>query len=169
MALAIPTGVSSNGTVTVTWVPTLADPAAPTVAEITAGTDISCYLTTTGLGLSVDQTTTTARRLCSKDDYTIGGSKTWTLSDLQYVWDPQSLYTDTNDAYVALAPDSVGYLVIRWGKDAEEAAAAGDVVDVFSVTLQDQIPQTPEANSELYVNQPVIVSGAVHRDVTLAA
>ena len=61
MALNIPTGVTSNGTVQVHWVPELADPNNPTVAEVSgAGAlDISCYLTADGLSLSADQTTTT--------------------------------------------------------------------------------------------------------------
>ena len=171
MALNIPTGVTSNGTVQVHWVPTLADPNNPTVAEISgAGAlDISCYLTADGLSLSADQTTTTNRRLCSKQEYTIGGTITWSIGALRYVWDPQGLYTDTHDAYDALTPDSSGYLVVRWGRDAETALASGDVVDVFAVTLGEQVPQTPEANSELYVTQVPKVTGSVYRDVTVAA
>ena len=57
---------------------------------------------------------------------------------------------------------------MRWGKDAESELAAGDVVDVFSVTLGEQVPQTPEANSELYVTQVPNVTGSVFRDVTVA-
>lgn len=171
MALNIPTGVTSNGTVQVHWVPTIADPNNPTVAEVTAtgALDISCYLTADGLSLSADETTTTNRRLCSKQEYTIGGTITWSIGALRYVWDPQGLYADTHDAYAALTPESTGYLVVRWGRDAETALASGDVVDVFSVTLGEQVPQTPEANSELYVTQVPKVTGSVYRDVTVAA
>ena len=170
MALNIPTGVTSNGTVQVHWVPTLADPNNPTATEINANgaLDISCYLTADGLSLSADETTTTNRRLCSKQEYTIGGTITWSIGALRYVWDPQGLYTDTHDAYTALAPESTGFLVVRWGRDAETALDAGDVVDVFAVTLGEQVPQTPEANSELYVTQVPKVTGSVYRDVTVA-
>ena len=170
MALNIPTGVTSNGTVQVHWVPTLADPNAPTTAEIsgTGSLDISCYLTADGLSLSADEATSTSRRLCSKQEYTLGGTITWSIAALRYVWDPQGLYTDTHDAYEALVPGTSGYLVVRWGKDAEEPLAAGDVVDVFAVTLGEQVPQTPEANSELYVTQVPKVTGSVYRDRTVA-
>jgi hypothetical protein len=170
VALNIPTGVTSNGTVQVHWVPTIADPNNPNVTEISAASalDISCYLTADGLTLSADETTTTNRRLCSKQEYTIGGTITWSIGALRYVWDPQGLYTDTHDAYQTLAPDSSGYLVVRWGRDAETPIAAADVVDVFAVTLGEQVPQTPEANSELYVTQVPKVTGSVYRDVTVA-
>ena len=170
MALNIPTGVTSNGTVQVHWVPTLTDPNAPSLAELGAAgaLDISCYLTADGLSLSADETTTTNRRLCSKQEYTIGGTITWSIGALRYVWDPQGLYADTHNAYEALVPGTAGYLVVRWGKDAEEPLAAGDVVDVFAVTLGEQVPQTPEANSELYVTQVPNVTGSVYRDVTVA-
>ena len=89
------------------------------------------------------------------------------------MWDPQGNYdaatTPTHAAYEALVPGTSGYLVVRWGKDAEVALAAGDVVDVFAVTLGEQVPQTPEANSELYVTQVPNVTGAVYRDKTVAA
>jgi hypothetical protein len=171
VALNIPTGVTSNGTVQVHWVPTLADPNNPSAAEVTGASalDISCYLTADGLSLSADETTTTNRRLCSKQEYTIGGTITWSIGALRYVWDPQGLYADTHDAYDALSGNPTGFLVVRWGKDAETPLAAGDVVDVFSVTLGEQVPQTPEANSELYVTQVPKVTGSVYRDVTVAA
>src|SRR5690606_38692743 len=98
---------------------------------------------------------------------------TWSIGALRYVWDPQGNYdaatTPTHAAYEALVPGTSGYLVVRWGKDAEEALAAADVVDVFAVTLGEQVPQTPEANSELYVTQVPNVTGSVYRDVAVAA
>src|SRR5690606_9587754 len=113
--------------------------------------------------------TTTNRRLCSKQEYTIGGTITWSIGALRYAWDPQGLYAATHDAYPALTPESTGYLVVRWGRDAGAALASGAVVNAFSVTLAEQVPQPPEANSELYVTQVPKVTGSVYRDVTVAA
>src|SRR5690606_10715017 len=129
--------------------------------------DISCYLTADGLSLSADQTTTTNRRLCSKQEYTIGGTITWSIGALRYVWDPQGPYTDTHAAYEALTPDSSGYLVVRWGMDAETGLAGDDVGAGLRGTLGEEAPLPPGASPGLYVTQGPNVTGSVFRDVAV--
>ena len=69
MALNIPAGVSSNATVRVTFVPDggVANPAAPTVSELEAGTDISCHLMADGFNPGAEEATTDGRRLIMSD------------------------------------------------------------------------------------------------------
>jgi hypothetical protein len=54
----------TDGNIKVTFVPTIADPAAPTTTELTAGTDLECLITSDGLNLSVDEETISVPKLC---------------------------------------------------------------------------------------------------------
>ena len=169
--LEIPPGVPSDGTVKVAFVPDggFVDYSKPTLTELEAAgvTDISCVLMQDGFGEEADEGSNTDRRLCSKEAYTLGGTVTWTITDLRYVYDVQNPASDTNAGYAALTPGTKGYLVARWGKDAAEDFAGGDVLDVFPVELGVQRKQTPEANSELKVLQRPRVIGTKAQDVTL--
>lgn len=173
MALVIPPGVDAEGSVLVKFVPTIADPAAPTVSETnaTGAVDMSCSLTQDGFQPGADTATGTDTRLCTKQVYETKGATTWSIDNLTYIWDPQNPEGDSNKVYAALPEDTKGFLVVRWGKDVEDfpELAADDVVDVFQVTMGPQVPQPPEANSKLKVQQKPFVDGPTHRDVTLAA
>ena len=172
MALVIPPAIDAEGAVKVFFVPALADPAHPTLAELSgAGSlEISCYLTKDGFGISADDDKSTDERLCTKEVYEVLGRAKWQIENLVYIWDPQgSAASVSNKAYAAMKRGTQGYLVVRWGKDVELALAVADIVDVFPVTLGTQIPQKPEANSKLKVEQSVIVSGKVQRDKALVA
>lgn len=170
--LEIPPGVSSNGTVKVAFVPDggFADYTAPTLAEVDAVgvQDISCHLMADGFGENATEGSQQRRRLCSKESYTVRGAVEWTIQDLRYVYDIQNPSSVTHEAYAALAPDSKGFLVVRWGLDAAEDFAANDVVDVYPVELGVQRKQPPEANSELEVLQTPYVTGTKATDVSLA-
>ena len=173
MALVIPPGVDAEGSVLVKFVPTLADPSAPTTTELNAvgAVDMSCSLTQDGFKPGADTATGTDTRLCSKQVYETKGATTWSIDNLTYIWDPQNPDSDSNKVYAALPEDTAGFLVVRWGKDVEDfpALAAADIVDVFPVVMGPQVPQPPEANSKLKVQQKPFVTGSAVRDVTLAA
>lgn len=173
ITLDIPPGVPSDGTVKVAFVPDggFDDYRTPGLTEIiaTGVTDLSALLMADGFGENADEGTNTDRRLASRQAYTLGGTVTWSIQDLRYVYDVQNPDSPTNAAYAALAPGSRGYLVARWGKNAAEDFAEGDVVDVFRVELGVQRKQAPEANSELKVLQMPRVLGDKATDVELAA
>lgn len=173
MSVIVPPGVSSDGMVKVSYVPAIAGEA-PTIAELNALTaiDLSCYLTRTGFAPNASENTATDERLCSKQVYEDFGTVTYTIGDLVYVYDAQDL-VDTegvNRAYLELKRDTVGFLVVAWGKEATEEWAAGDVVDIYPVKLGVQRKQQPESNSKLKVAQRPYVRGEVREDqVVLAA
>lgn len=172
MALVIPPGVDAEGSVLVKFVPTLADPSAPTVVEVNAvgAVDMSCSLTQDGFKPGADTATGTDTRLCSKQVYETKGATTWSIDNLMYVWDPQNPESDSNKVYAALPEDTTGFLIVRWGKDVEDfpELAADDIVDSFPVIMGPQVPQPPEANSKLKVSQKPFVTGSAARDITLA-
>lgn len=173
MALNIPPGVDAEGSVKVAWVPTLADPSAPSLTELSAtgALDISCYITDQNFSPSADDATATDTRLCSKQVFETLGAATWSIDNIIYVYDPQNPESLSNKAYAAMKRGSHGYLVVRWGKDLEEFPdfAADDIVDVFPVQLGSQVKQPPEQNSKLKVSQKPVVTGSVVEDVKLAA
>ena len=98
--MALPKSVPADGALKVAWVPTIANSAAQTVAELTgAGViDISCYLTPDGFTPGGDEATVADDRLCSTRTFEQPGRSTDTL-DVQYVWGDE---TD-NAAFAALA------------------------------------------------------------------
>ena len=171
MAQSIPVGVPSDGMVKVAFVTSIGDLDAPSIAtDINAATsleDFTCWLTT--FGVDASEQTREVFRFCSKQVFEDYGTVTYTVSDLVYVYDPQNPTSETNKVYTALKEGTRGFLVVGWGKDAEEEWAAGDVVDIYPVKVGAQRKQTPERNSELTVAQKPYVTGAIAEDRALAA
>lgn len=142
----------TEGNVKVAVVLAIANTAAPTVTELTAGTvvDISCYLTGDGWAPSGSQNTVEDRRLCSKQIYGRPGRFTPTL-ELTYIQNPQS-NTD-NDAYDVLDPGTDMYIVERRGIDYNTAFAAGQKVTVHPVTPGEYREMPPEDESQIKMAQ----------------
>lgn len=158
----------ADGNVKVVWVPTIADPDAPTVTEVTGGTvvDVSCYLTGSGWNPGLSEQTVTDDRLCSTETFEQMGRSQRTLA-VQYIDNPTSA-TD-NDAFEAFVPGTTGYFVVRRGEAYDTALAAADVVDVWPVTAGQYSPLPPEANSVLKVDQKMFVTARVRIGVPVAA
>lgn len=172
MAQTIPQGVVSDGMVKVAFTPTLVDPTAPSIATdlgTASAVELSCYLTPDGFGASAEEQTVTSPRLCSKQTFERRGTVQWSIDDLKYVYNTQDAAGDIQKAYEALVPGSTGFLVVGWGKDAEQAWAADDVVDVFPVELGERRKQAPESGNELVVLQKPYVTGDRNEDVALVA
>jgi len=168
--MAEPVSNLADGMLKVLHVPAIANPASPTVAELTAGTvlDVSCYLTADGYTPGGDEATVTDDRLCSVQTFQRPGRHTDTLA-LRYVYRAQDAAGTDNKAFHTLKHLVTGYIVTRWGQDFEDAIAATDVVDVMPVQYGKQMKQAPEANSVLKISQTVFVTGAMQRDVAVAA
>lgn len=169
--LNIPAGVPSDGNVRVDFIPEagLADPSAPTTAELAAASaqHLTCHIFPVAPTGSVQRNT--KRRMCSKQAYEILGATEYTIDDLQYVYDVQDPESAVHEAYAALVPGTKGYLVFRWGIDVATEWATGQVVDVFPVTLGPQNKMPPAENDELTTSQPVGIGDGVVTDVELAA
>lgn len=168
MALVIPTGVDAEGMLKIIWTPT----ASLSVAVLNGATavELSCYLIKDTFGHSAETEKGTDERVCSKEVFESLGKTKWSFEDLVYVWTPQATTADPNNkAYDTLKPRTPGFLTVRWGKDVDSALAVGDKVDQFAVTVGEQVPQKPEANSKLKIQQPVTVTGNTLRDQVLIA
>lgn len=172
MALEIPPGVEADGAVLVAFVPEIADPSAPTLAEVTAPAvvKLTCYITDNNFKPTADDATGEDRRLCSKQVFSTLGTTTWSFDNTVYVYDPQNPESESNKAYAAMKRGVDGFFVVRWGKDVEENPdfVAGDIVDVFPITCGTQVKEPPEQNSKLKVSQKFIPRGNVVEDYKLA-
>src|SRR5213080_2362110 len=58
----------SDGNIKVTYVPTIANQAAPTTTELAAGTALECLITADGLDISTDESVVSAPKLCETTD-----------------------------------------------------------------------------------------------------
>lgn len=172
MSVVFPEGIVAEGNVKVAFVPTVSDPSAPTVIEVAAGVDLSGYITAGQFTPSGEQARGENRRLGSKQTFQKLGRETPSIGDLNYVYDPQAAAADPeNEAYETLTEDTEGFLVVRYGLDAEDVDfAAAQKVDLYPVQLGVQRKDAPPENDEfalLTVTQAVAVTGRVVRDVAL--
>lgn len=147
-----PQSVISDGNVGVLWVPTIADPDNPTVAELTGGSvvDLTCYLTDAGWNPNLQEDTATDNRLCSRENFARPGRKTYNIP-LIYTSNPDDPTED--EAALTLLEDTEGYLVDRRGVPYEQTYATGDIVTVYPVVLGTQADSQPTANTPLTVMQ----------------
>lgn len=161
-----PPGVVSDGNVLVLFVPTIADPTAPTATELTAQTVVPLTYSGSGDGYKHDVTINdvTINRFTMKQSLTEEGT---TDDKITYTY----VYTNTvsDVALTALPEDTVGYIVERWAVPNAQVVAADDVVDV--VPFKAGIPKkdAPTTNQELTRTQNLNVTGTVNRDVSVVS
>lgn len=165
-----PASVTSDGMVKTVWVPSggIASAAAPTVAELTAGTvkDFSGYFTDTGWAPTPTEDTVTSPRLNSTQTYNAPGRSAATI-ELIYVTNPEVPADDV--AALTLTNRATGYLVERRGLADSTAFTVGDLVTVYPVTLGIQKEGTPTANTDLTIAQTAYVRApGVYRRVAVA-
>ena len=170
MVLTIPPGVDAAARRNAIFVPT--DSLSVAVLGGATAVELMCYVTKGTFGVSADTERGTDERECSEQVAEVLGNTTWTLNDLDYVWEPQATAASpTNKAYDTLKKGTTGFIVVRYGLKVDEALAAGQKVDQFPVTLGEQVPKTPEnsAGEKLKILQPVVVGLGVKRDQVLVA
>lgn len=169
MPTTVPPGFVADASLRVWVVTTIANTAAPIAAtEINAGTtiDATCYLTN---GFSPDAAVATISddRLCLAQILEDKGATTWSISELEYVYDVQTPASVSNKLYAGLPENASVYIVARYGMDVDTAAAAGQKVDVFPVKMGPPVKLPPERNTKGRVKQKPFVNGVVQRDVAL--
>lgn len=170
MPLTIPPGVDAEARINAIFSPTNSLSAA-SLSGATA-VELTCYLTKGTLGMSADTETGTDERECTSQVFEVLGKTTWTVNDLEYVWEPQAAASSpTNKAYDTLKKGTTGFLILRFGKNVDTAPAVGDKVWQIPVTLGAQVPKQREGNAaeKLKIVQKVVVSGNVVQDAVLIA
>ena len=164
-------GVSSNETISLRWVETIADTAAPKLAtEINAASSVALECLVVGnfdIDFSVERTQ--LRRMCSRQVRERSGPVTYSIQDLFVVYDPQDMAAAVSAAYAALSDGNSGFLVERRGVHVDTAWAAGDLVRVIPVEVANANPAPPEDDNELQARVAFTVIGNVQKDVAVVA
>lgn len=177
MTIVMPEGVPTLANTAVKWVASIADPSAPTLAELTAAApaslDVSCALYADAFQPTQDVSRSNApRRLCSRTSLSRITDVTRSLPDITYAIEPQAATgSDGKEPFETLTEGLSGFLVARFGLDAKtEAWAAGQFVSVYPVTLGPGLVMNPQDDgAEYMVSQPLDVRGDISQLVAIAA
>ena len=162
-----PPGVQVRGSVKLIAVPTIADPNAPKLAtEVNAASalDISCMVGAAGWKPSLNQSKGNApRRACSKAERQVLGFAMYELQDLLYSTNPQSATGgDGVKAQEKLVPGTTINIVERLGVDISTDLAVGQWVNIWPVTLGEQVEDYDLADEfgEYLVRQTLVMAGS---------
>lgn len=139
----------ADGNFAVWIVPTIADPDAPTVTELAAGTlvDISCYIAAGGYTDTLEQAAIADERLCDTFVAELPGRITPSV-EITFIDNTNSpLEEDFNEAVDALAPNANYWIATRRGIAFNTPPAADQVVNLRNVIGGVHNPLPPEANS----------------------
>lgn len=141
---------TANGKDSWWLVPAVANTAAPTALEINAATglNVSCFLLAEQEGVTAATSKVQlARLLCETSTNEGLDTTTWSMSDIQGVFDPQAAASaDGKKAWALVKDGFTGFAVRRQGvvSDVDSAVTAGQFVDVVPI---DVAPATPGKTS----------------------
>jgi hypothetical protein len=160
----IPVTTTTDGLIRVWWVAAIVNTSAPTVAELTAGIDLTCWLTPDGWQPSLNQAAVVDKRLCASQDFEAPGRFSRGLT-VKYATAPQG----TNTAKTTLIPGTAGYLVERRGISVDTAPIAAQKVNVYPGTPGQYEDLAPEENAKFKTQQKIFISSLVIIDAVVAA
>lgn len=175
MPLTIPPGVDANGRRNAIFVPT--DTLSIAVLNGSTAVELMCYLTKGTFGMGSETERGTDERECTLVSTEVMGNTTYSMNDLEYVWEPQDTAANsaTNKAFNLLGPrtgGTTGFLIVRYGILQDTALAAGQLVDKVPVTLGPQLPKSVDGGNpaeKLKITQSVAVGQGVQFGVPLVA
>jgi len=147
----------ADGEILINFAPTIADPAAPTVAELTAGTDVTPFMSTFDTPLDGDAVDSSD--LSSAFNKTVAGTYGGNISSDMYRDDT----TDT--AWTTFDRNTEGYFVVRRFGGSTVAWTIADEAEVYHVRIITKSPSTLDRNSV----QMFTIDAAVLDEPELAA
>lgn len=159
-----PPAVDQTDNLTIWWVPTIANVAAPTALEIgaTGSKRITYSFVPGGWTPTGDTEILTDDRLTLKQPLQAFGKTTRDIT-MQYVDS-----TDATSAAVVLVEGTAGYIVERRGVPNATLVAAGQKVRVHKVTLGPQIAGPIDGNGKFTITQKAIYTGVLGNPVAVA-
>jgi hypothetical protein len=140
----------SDGNNKVSFVPTIANQAAPTTAELNAGTSLECLIMADGLDINTDEDVVSAPKLCeTTTSEQPGRSKT----TIQLTCVRKDVAVD-DVAWTLLERGLTGYVVVRRGLTYSTAWTAAQKVEVYPVKFGVARMLKPEMNGvEKFMSQ----------------
>lgn len=144
----------------VTWVPTIANPAAPTVSELTAGVELSGRITPTGLTREPSTDRKDTSKLNSTFSTQSTGRRSYNLS-VTFVRE----VADTGGLEAALTYKAIGHLVIRDSIISTTNYVAAQKVEVYPAQADSPSKAAPAVNED----QMITVGFAMRADAELNA
>ena len=155
-----------DGKVKVALVDSISDIDAPTVAELTAGNDITDQLTMDGLvGFAGETAEVDTTSLQSTYDTKMPGRTAFSGTALRL-----KRQSGTDTVYDTYVKDQTSHVVIRRdGSAATDAWAASDEVEVYPIVCGETKPVDPEPNTVQRFEVPVMVSSSPSLRAAVAA
>lgn len=132
-----------DGMIKTSFVSTIANVAAPTVAELNAGVSLEGQLTADGLSVSAETAGVDTSKLNSTSNSEIIGRDTFSVA-VTYVRGGHAAATAVQNALVRGAS---GFLVVRRDIVSTTAWTIGQKVEVYPVQCKRANPATPAANA----------------------
>ena len=148
-----------DGKTRAAFVPTITNIAAPTVAQITAGTDLSPFITKNGLSTPSNLNMVASGALAETFDAEVPGTFGGPIELTMFRDVP------TDAAWELFTFGTEGYIVIRYGVLSATAFASTNDVEVYAIQTHEPI-MTPPATNE---NATFKVMCAVTRQPNLHA
>lgn len=156
-----------DGKVSTLLVPAIADPAHPTVTELTAASvvDISCYLTKDGYSFEPSQETISDERECSTQTFSQPGTKSVNGATLTVIDNTNSPYeTDSNKAVETAQEGAEMFIARRRGVDFDEPYTVGQKITVIPVKFGEKSYVATESNSVTRSTLPFFATGPWYTD-----
>lgn len=152
----------SDGMIRVYHVPTIANKAAPTVAELNAGTRLDTVMTPDGWGVEASTAEVDNSSLSSTYDTRSAGRRSFGGSITV------KRQAGSDAVFSTLVYQATGFLVKRDAKAAGDAWAAGDKVEVYPVQYGERNRQSGPNTVQRY-SVPVFVTDDAATGATVAA
>lgn len=159
-------GFAADGAGIVYWVETIADPTAPTAAEIAAGTRLTYGMTPDGFNHTVEVATVTSGRYTLAQALSYDGVVTDSV-EITYVYNRE---TPTPIETLIGRQGEEGFIVHALGYPNDHELEAGDIVNaVIPVTTSIPRDNPPAQNTEATKTVRLNVTGVVGREVAIVA
>lgn len=153
-----------DGKTRVAYVPTIANIAAPTVAELNAGMLLQSTLTASGLaGFAPDTAKVDTSSLASTFNTAVNGKSSFDGTQLTL-----KKQTGTDTIHDTLVRGTTGYIVIRRSIAESTAWATSQKVSVYPIECGETVYMDPEENTVERYTIPLTISSSPNQRATVA-
>lgn len=153
------------------WVPSISNTAAPTAAEINAGTNLSLQMRRDGLDVPLEGNVVDSSDVSSKLNKTAPGTYGGDTLTLRFRLDRTRTTVDPTKAVLtaptATTDGAAGYLVVRRIGGSGNTFAATDRVDVYPAQVSSQSDDAISDNDTQSWTAKLAVTGDVQREVAV--